>query len=167
MPPHLLGLPSELIVRILSNLFMPDLAICRRTNHFLRNLIEDSVELQYLIELEVSGMEDNPYSTMAVSKRLGYLKAMTERWTTLSFSRKICVTTEPFLDLFDFSSGVFLHLANESKTIRYVQVPPSPAHAPIWRNINIGRRIIGWAPPIPQYDLLALSTMSVALPLEP
>lgn len=125
MPFHLLDLPLELIIRTLSNLPMSDLATCRRANHFLHSLIEESTELQYLIELELSGMESNPFSTISIYDRLCRLKSENERWTTLVFSRRAFVATEPSPDLFEFSSGIYLHLKRGGKAIRYVQVPSS------------------------------------------
>ncbi|TFK45308.1 hypothetical protein OE88DRAFT_1740408 [Heliocybe sulcata] len=86
LPAILPAIPSELVVIILQELDLPTLIRCKSVCSGLKRLIDDSVILQYKIELAVAGMEDGPPSSIDVSERLRRLRSYTKAWRGMAFA---------------------------------------------------------------------------------
>ncbi|KAI9059224.1 hypothetical protein FKP32DRAFT_1606257 [Trametes sanguinea] len=77
---RLLELPSELQVRILSNLDAKSILACRQASPELEHTIDDTLELQYQLELELAGMVDGPPGPASIRDRLDALRAYRRAW---------------------------------------------------------------------------------------
>ncbi|KAI8975836.1 hypothetical protein BD414DRAFT_509774 [Trametes punicea] len=75
-----LELPAELQVRIISQLDARSILACREASAELAWTIDDSVELQYRLELALAGMVDGPPSDASVRDRLDALRAYRSAW---------------------------------------------------------------------------------------
>ncbi|KAL4244278.1 hypothetical protein ABKN59_010395 [Abortiporus biennis] len=56
------ALPAELLVLILGELDFKNILVCRLLSRYFREIIDQSLVLQYAIELALNAMEDVPYS---------------------------------------------------------------------------------------------------------
>ncbi|TFK45325.1 hypothetical protein OE88DRAFT_1740424 [Heliocybe sulcata] len=82
----LLAIAPELVVIILRELDLSMLIRCKRVCTDLKRIIDDSVALQYKIELAVAGMEDGPPSSIDLAERLRRLQNYTKAWRDMAFS---------------------------------------------------------------------------------
>ncbi|EPQ56060.1 hypothetical protein GLOTRDRAFT_93548 [Gloeophyllum trabeum ATCC 11539] len=81
----LLGLAVELIIHILKELDFKDIVSLRRVCNDLKCTVDESIALQYEIELAVAGMEDNPGSRLNTAERLSRLRRYTLSWQDMNF----------------------------------------------------------------------------------
>ncbi|KAI9059228.1 hypothetical protein FKP32DRAFT_1596573 [Trametes sanguinea] len=74
---RLTGLPDELQVRILSELDPPSILACREASPELKETIDNSIEVNYQLELALSGMIDGPRpsNSACTRDRLAALRA--------------------------------------------------------------------------------------------
>lgn len=79
------------------------LKVCRS----IRAIIDDSVELQYRIELTLDGMIDGPPSPVIVGDRLARLRALRRAWATLDWSSNIVVPMPGPCHAYELVGGVF------------------------------------------------------------
>jgi F-box-like len=77
--PHLLDLPTELLIQIFSNLHISDFGACLLTCHRLKDIIQDSHLIQYLIRTALAGVYD-PFLPSGPPLQ-GRLESL-ERWLT-------------------------------------------------------------------------------------
>ncbi|EPQ55952.1 hypothetical protein GLOTRDRAFT_138664 [Gloeophyllum trabeum ATCC 11539] len=119
----LLSIAVELAILILEKLDLHTLVSCKRVCHRIKNIIDESVVLQYKIELAVAGMEDGPTSAISVSERLQRLKNYTEAWKTMSFSPEVETVTLTG-NLWELCGGV-LGLSDRAKpaTLMFRKLP--------------------------------------------
>ncbi|KAI0047052.1 hypothetical protein FA95DRAFT_1606411 [Auriscalpium vulgare] len=82
----LLLLPPELRVNVLQHLDLFALLACRQTCRFLKNLVDDTPVLQYLIALARTGMCDNPLSSHTTHERIQKLTEYNDAWTNLRWT---------------------------------------------------------------------------------
>lgn len=75
-------LPAEILVKILLNLDFRSVILCQGVNHSLRRLYQSSAELQYHVECEVAGVEDNPHCLLSIKTRLQLLRDRELAWTS-------------------------------------------------------------------------------------
>ncbi|KAH9894879.1 hypothetical protein C8Q73DRAFT_475474 [Cubamyces lactineus] len=74
-PSHILKLPADVQVRIMSFLDAPGILACRQASRQLAKLVDDTVALQYQLELALAGMVDAPPGSASVRARLDALRA--------------------------------------------------------------------------------------------
>jgi hypothetical protein len=70
-------------------------------------MIEDCVELQYIIELGVDGMVDCPSSTLTLSQRLELLLDRRQAWARLEWKRRVSVHMSGPCNAYELVAGVF------------------------------------------------------------
>ncbi|KAI0351049.1 hypothetical protein OH77DRAFT_1430272 [Trametes cingulata] len=75
-----LELPKELQIRIIGGLDGRSILACKKADRVLAQLIDETVELQYKLELALAGMIDGPPSNVCVSDRLDALRAYRASW---------------------------------------------------------------------------------------
>ncbi|KAF9015535.1 hypothetical protein BDQ17DRAFT_1395802 [Cyathus striatus] len=77
-------LPTEILLKILEKLDFFSLIVCKCVCHLLQNIIENTANLQYIIELAVSGSEDGESSNnnLSIAERLQLLKKYQNAWDT-------------------------------------------------------------------------------------
>ena len=90
----LLDLSLELVVHILSYLHYVDLNACRRVSRGFNRLIRSSVQLQYSMQLQLSGYEDNPDSPLVIADKYKMLKQQEFSWSCLDFDKETSVLTD-------------------------------------------------------------------------
>ncbi|EPQ57712.1 hypothetical protein GLOTRDRAFT_126203 [Gloeophyllum trabeum ATCC 11539] len=78
-------LPTELLERTLEKLEIQVLVACRQVSPRVKRVIDESVVLQYKIELETAGMEDGPPSEITIAERLQRLRKYTDSWASAQF----------------------------------------------------------------------------------
>ena len=76
----LLELSTELLVHIFSDLDISDFGSCLLTCHRIKDVIQGSVLLQYLISTALAGVNDPLLSSGPLSHRLKSLKCWSEAW---------------------------------------------------------------------------------------
>ncbi|KAI0059704.1 hypothetical protein BV25DRAFT_1828684 [Artomyces pyxidatus] len=128
----LLPLPNELLLGILENLPVRDVLACNATCRHLRDLITDSVTLQYAIELFACGMLDGAQGphTVPVPDRLDRLRHYAVAWERLLWTNHISLPHVAGFRLPLVVSGdtlLFLHVADLDGMVSraYVQRLPS------------------------------------------
>ncbi|EIW80157.1 hypothetical protein CONPUDRAFT_165754 [Coniophora puteana RWD-64-598 SS2] len=87
-----LALPDELLVATFLDLNIASITACRQTCKRFQQIIEDSVHVQYHVELQLACMKNGPNSDMSTASRHSMLRARRRAWEALSWS-----TPEPVL----------------------------------------------------------------------
>lgn len=168
---NLLYLPDEVLVQgILSRLPLSTLVSCLSTCRDLHSLIQASVLLTYLKELEIAGLIDNPdasYSLCPLNDRLDMLRERELRWRNLDSKWRKSGDVPPFTsgDKHDASGGVYLlgkcTEFDEEITIGINSTRlSSDENAEIeWEEISFGEtQIICIEAAIEEHDLLVCAT---------
>ncbi|EED77644.1 predicted protein [Postia placenta Mad-698-R] len=75
-PPHVTALPPELFTNILSLLDAHDLCICKTVSRYFSMTIQSVPALQYIIELELAGMVDEPLCPLSSAEKLARLRSL-------------------------------------------------------------------------------------------
>lgn len=162
----LLGLAVELIIHILKELDFKDIVSLRRVCNDLKCTVDESIALQYEIELAVAGMEDNPRSRLNTAERLSRLRRYTLSWQDMNFK-----TTEtlPAMSwtLSVLRGGILGRVVDDSQLV----FNRLPAHARgidarEWRLPNAGFDVKAMAFD-PAQDLLILVEIPHRDPLSP
>jgi hypothetical protein len=163
----MLGLPTEIIVNILSNLDLQGLVACKRTCRKLTGIYDDSSRLQYLAELEVAGMIDNPHCPMAIVDRLEKLRKKEDAWVALhpDFTAKIGIPKSPS-SVYDVTPNVYLlgvALPTDFPVTRGIQSMRLPSDlddtATPFIELQMVKQIVDFGTSIEEHDLLAVVTM--------
>lgn len=79
----LLSLPTEVLLKILLQLDVPTAYSCQSVNRWFHSLYQTSLELQYALECEIAGVDDNPFCQLPVPTRLEMLRARESAWSSL------------------------------------------------------------------------------------
>ncbi|KAH6912077.1 hypothetical protein BKA70DRAFT_1054255, partial [Coprinopsis sp. MPI-PUGE-AT-0042] len=144
MSPLLVLLPSEILIKILSYLPLQSLLVSLQTCKTIKGIYDTSTSLQYLAELEVAGMLDNPYCPLDTTQRLLMLRQREEAWWCLEPQLTTLLNVHAkFSGLYDVSSSALLlgldvseyHL--EGTTVVQSFALPSPSIPPS----DIGRHL--------------------------
>ncbi|TBU42890.1 hypothetical protein BD309DRAFT_865364 [Dichomitus squalens] len=164
----LLNLSPELVVHILSYLHYTDLHACKRVNVALNRLIQGSVLLQYSMQLQLSGYEDNPSSTMVILDKLKLLKQQESAWSRLDFQTQTSVRI-PFnpSSIYDLTDGVLLlgesvsgiqSGADKIRWTRLSDLVAVDARREHWEKIDVGAHIIDVGLAVQEHDLIVVAT---------
>lgn len=192
MYPSLFHLPTELLIRILSYLSHLALLQCRLTHPMLCRIIDDSVLLQYTLELAIAGLEDNPSPAcgLVVGDRLRSLKAQERSWRNLDFGKTVTVgVRHKSSSIYDLTGGVFLlgetndpshHRTDALNLVRLPSVDDfhtsghdergegsstggrSTQMLESWSRIDIKSKLIDVGLAVQEHDLIAVVTYSYA-----
>ncbi|KIM55698.1 hypothetical protein SCLCIDRAFT_134153 [Scleroderma citrinum Foug A] len=100
-------LPPELWIAILRFTDTRTILRCTAVCRSIRAIIDDSVELQYRIELTLDGMIDGPPSPVIIGDRLARLRALRRAWATLDWSSNIVVPMPGPCHAYELVGGVF------------------------------------------------------------
>ncbi|KDR71528.1 hypothetical protein GALMADRAFT_229497 [Galerina marginata CBS 339.88] len=63
---RILGLSTEVLIEIFSSVFFTDLLSCKRTCQTFFDVLSNTIELNYQIELQKSGMQNNPACSLSL-----------------------------------------------------------------------------------------------------
>ncbi|KAI1794795.1 hypothetical protein LXA43DRAFT_1091402 [Ganoderma leucocontextum] len=164
----LLSLSPELVVHILSYLHYADLHACRRVNLALNRLIQGSILLQYSMQLQLSGYEDNPSSPMAIVDKLRLLRQQEAAWSRLDFQKPKSVRI-PFIpsSIYDLTDGILLlgeHVcglhsgADKIRWARLSGLASEDTSVEPWEKIDVGAHIIDVGLAVQEHDLIVVAT---------
>ncbi|RPD53899.1 hypothetical protein L226DRAFT_469953 [Lentinus tigrinus ALCF2SS1-7] len=103
----LLDLPRELLVDILKYLDLRDLLRCNTVCPALREVIKESFELQYQIELVADGLVDGTRCTLSTSERLARLLELRARWRYLDWTGVKHISAPAMCQAYELVDGVF------------------------------------------------------------
>ncbi len=103
-------LPS--LVPFFLALTAPPFPSVTQLNHFFKQLILSSLELQYIIHLALTNHIDNPHSTLTTSSKLSLLIDRRERWKTLDWTSSVRVPLRGGCHAYELVGGVFAKSVN-------------------------------------------------------
>ncbi|TFK85394.1 hypothetical protein K466DRAFT_494844, partial [Polyporus arcularius HHB13444] len=103
----LLKLPQELLVETLKYLDLTELLRCNLICSLLRNVIQDSLELQYRIELAADGLVDGIGCSLSTSERLARLLELRARWHYLDWADVKPIQAPAMCQAYELVDGVF------------------------------------------------------------
>lgn len=90
------SLPTELLVRLLSYLPAIDLLSAKRTNRRIHNVVTDSSYLQYILRIQVNGVDDLLPPDYPIAERLRLLRQHENSWNCLRYNT---FTENSFLEI--------------------------------------------------------------------
>ncbi|KAI0710779.1 hypothetical protein C8Q76DRAFT_738672 [Earliella scabrosa] len=90
---YLLRLPREILIMMLTRLEAKQVLRCACVCTILRDIVRDSIELQYIIELAADGMVDGIGFNLSTAERLARLLQLRARWRSLEWTRVITIST--------------------------------------------------------------------------
>ncbi|TCD66230.1 hypothetical protein EIP91_001633 [Steccherinum ochraceum] len=82
-------IPDDLVELILLGADLQSIMRCRQVNKRFNRLIEQSMRLQYKIELALDNLEDGFPSNISVSERLQLLEGRRNAWKGMKFRKKL------------------------------------------------------------------------------
>jgi hypothetical protein len=173
------AIPVEIILQIFKLLDARQIARCREVSPksrlmtslilkniskvctYFKNAIDDSVALQYTIELAICGYTDGPYSDRTITntptERLRRLRKHIDAWNDLDWVES--QVTVPSVTFYTICEGVLLVLSDE--TLTCIQLPSRIRDLPlrIWKlhDIDMDLSVDGMDAD-PQNNLLVLAT---------
>ncbi|EIW51536.1 uncharacterized protein TRAVEDRAFT_67709 [Trametes versicolor FP-101664 SS1] len=166
----LLDLSHELLVHILSYLEYEHLQVSRRLNHAMDRLIQSSILLQYSMQLQLYGYEDNPSCHLVISDKLRLLRQQESAWSRLDFEKETTIRI-PFnpSSIYDLTDGVLLlgesvsGIQTGADTVRWTRLSQlvSSEDAPavhFWEKIDVGAHIIDVGLSVEEHDLIVVAT---------
>jgi hypothetical protein len=165
---NLLGLPPELLLKILCFLDLSDLISYACTNHFLHTIIQDTANIQYRILLQLHGLTNNPSCSLSIAERLQLLKAREKAWETLTPNfRHTILVPHVATDIHDLCGGVLVlgeacHAQITTKALRHIVLPSlendlKGTHSD-WLITDPQLEVIDVCAAVEEHDLLAVVT---------
>ncbi|KAI0643365.1 hypothetical protein C8Q79DRAFT_978518 [Trametes meyenii] len=103
----LLQLPEETKVDILKRLGFKSLLDCRLVCKSLRDTIQDSLQLQYNIELGADGLVDGSGCPMTVAERYALLMDRRRRWRELDWKQVESFKAPGWVQAYELVDGMF------------------------------------------------------------
>ncbi|KAF8889441.1 hypothetical protein CPB84DRAFT_1849388 [Gymnopilus junonius] len=165
--PQLLDLPPEILVNIFLFLHFLDVGSCKRTCLRLCDVISNSSQIAYHVELQVAGMQDNPNCKLPITVRLQMIKDREEAWGSFKpqFTKNVQVPFESS-GLYDVTPDLYLAGKNEklgrrvTNHIQAIRLPHKKGEDPTWHSVDFASNIVDFATSIEEDDLLAAVTMT-------
>ncbi|KAI0682113.1 hypothetical protein C8T65DRAFT_301266 [Cerioporus squamosus] len=103
----LVQLPQELLVELLKHLELLDLLRCKAVCSILRDVTNDSLELQYRIELAADGLVDGVGCNLSTAERLARLLELRARWHYLDWTDVKPIRAPAMCQAYELVDGVF------------------------------------------------------------
>jgi hypothetical protein len=122
-------LPTEVLIKVLYELPLVDILLCRRVSKRFDHAITNSLLLQYRIELGIGALIDRPGKQSTV-ERLEALRRYRFGWRNLAWRRRDIVNVDhPRGSLCQLSGGLFVSGKKEKPGTRtkllFVELPSS------------------------------------------
>jgi hypothetical protein len=170
---HLLDLPLELLVQILSEIpFINHLLSAQLTCRYLHNIVRNTVQFQYLIDAKSAAVEDNPNSILVPAERLRTLRRHEHAWGNFVVGNQTSIAIRNHHSgLYDLSAGIYVQgeegegsVKYPTTALRYIRLSPhAQASQDQWAKISVDRNIIDFRLAVIEHDLIALVTSYVCL----
>jgi hypothetical protein len=131
----------------------------------LRDIVRQSVDLQYIIELGSDHMIDGPRGpgSLPTLERLNLLFDRRRRWRELDWTRKVAVSAHGMLSAHCFAGGTLATFGKLNETdpgwgLSFTTLPTrnSEATAAVWKDFNINIECFAIDP---SQDLIVLMTL--------
>ena len=159
-----LELSQEIIVHVLSYLHYVDLNACRRVNRAFDRLIKNSTQLQYSMQLQLSGYRNNPHSPLVLADKLKLLRNQESSWGCLDFGQETSIRI-PFHPscIYDLTDGVLLlgesfsgrqYGADSLRWAKLSQILSQGPGEDYWNVIDVGAHIIDVGLAVEEHDLI-------------
>ena len=173
---HLLSLPIELLLTIITYLNPRDILAFCRTNKDARLTYRSRRLLQYILVLFATGMKDNsPPFLLDACERLKYLAQRDEIWRSVDLSeqrRIVLNVTQHHSHIRSYSAGIFMLgdmgiIPENLRTsgLRYVRLPSCLHHCKTesqlesqweWKHLPLGIDALGIGVALEGHDLIAI-----------
>ena len=116
----LLDLSTEVLIEILAYLPPVDMISVQRTCRAIRDIVDGTAYLQYILRTQIKGIEDSLPHDFPSSERLALLRRHEQSWSGLQFNffTKSTVTAS-FLDRFILQGGYLIHVSSHERWINY------------------------------------------------
>ena len=117
----LLNLSTELIIEILTYLPAPNLLSVRHACRTMRNIIDGTVYLQYIVRTHINGVDDFLPPEFSYSERLEHLRHHEQSWNTLQVNLLTESTTDIPYTYYGFilQDGYLIHRNVLTRDQRY------------------------------------------------
>ncbi|KAK7039219.1 hypothetical protein VNI00_010124 [Paramarasmius palmivorus] len=156
----LLDLPLELLIHILSYSPLQDLLSIQVTNRFLQHAIATSSQLQYLMALDIAGMEDNPKCSLPASDRLKVLEEREKAWKLFkpTFMQRVEIDKSQII-LYELAGGAFIRSDYNRRVVNCVVLPRDDgSRQEDWGKLEVDEKIMDFGQAIEEHDLVAVIT---------
>ncbi|TEB26755.1 hypothetical protein FA13DRAFT_1010701 [Coprinellus micaceus] len=156
----LLALPDEILAQIVLLLPTPDILHSRLVCFKLSSIISSSVEIQYRIALETSGLEDNgTCSSFSPSEKLSKLLRGQKAWRKFKpqFIKPVKVQHLPS-GIYDLSGGIYLLGSDRMLDLDYAVLPERDGEDAEWKSIELQETYLDMGLCIDEHDLVAIIT---------
>jgi hypothetical protein len=163
----LLALPDEILAQIVLLLPTPDILHSRLVCFKLSSIISSSVEIQYRIALETSGLEDNgTCSSFSPSEKLSKLLRGQKAWRKFKpqFIKPVKVQHLPS-GIYDLSGGIYLLGSDRMLDLDYAVLPERDGEDAEWKSIELQEAYLDMGLCIDEHDLVAIITTCAPNPL--
>ncbi|KAF4589958.1 hypothetical protein EYR38_009253 [Pleurotus pulmonarius] len=177
MPFYLFSLPPELITRILLHARIQDLIRCLQVNTSLRDLISNTLILQYSIDAYfagaqvLNGADIDILTDTTLTERVTHLKERETAWRILrpDFRERINVP-HTASGIYDLSGGIYFlgeaishdSMFHRMQTVglRYLRLPNKMFEESKWESIAVDQPIVDIGLSVYEHDLIAVITTS-------
>ncbi|KAF8988170.1 hypothetical protein BDQ17DRAFT_1374286 [Cyathus striatus] len=167
MRPTLQTLPLEIITMIFTHLPISSLPACLRTSRFIHSAIKESLELQYALEKDKAGVEDNRFdrSKPSISEKLNLLKEREDAWKTFNykFMRELEGFELPKSDMFNVIADTIFVGRDDPRNpkltsaLKFARLPVDSEEPMAWETLDVGKSIITFGAALEEHDLIALA----------
>lgn len=154
----ILDLPTELVLWVLLNLSMDDIAALQLAHSYFHRTITNSTHVQYHLATQIAAVEDNQNSLTGLVGRLETLKAHEKAWSTLNNAdwtqslppaQEFAGIIRGYADGFLFRGDYLQYLNLQSEEMK-------------WKTIDLKNDlVISYGTAIYEYDLLVMLTRYV------
>jgi len=111
-----LDLSTEVLVQILAHLPPTDMIVVQRTCRMIRDIVDGTAYLQYILRTQIKGIEDSLPHDFPYSERLALLRRHEQSWSSLQFNffTKSAITVSP-RDSFTLQGGYLIHVSSSPR----------------------------------------------------
>ena len=136
----------------------------------MNKLIQSSILLQYSMQLQLCGYDDNPSCPQVIADKLLRLLQQENAWARLDFEKETTIRI-PFTpsSIYDLTDGVLLlgesvsGTQSGADTIRWTRIsrlvassdPPPPN---LWERIDVSAHVIDVGLSVEEHDLIVVAT---------
>ncbi|KAJ7771499.1 hypothetical protein B0H16DRAFT_1881126 [Mycena metata] len=160
-PIHLLDLPPEILILVLSHLDLPTLTSCLATNRRVKSIIDGSTLLQYRLAAQAACVEDNPWNETNSAQKLFALQKRQSYYTKPVPSAIRTMDLDHFnFDVYALSGGIFAGAEVYSGFLAWCSLETDVC---VFQRLEFHGYIQDLALAVPEENLLAIVLTSESL----
>ena len=159
-----LDFPPELVERVLSFLSAKDIFSSLLTCKALHRVVDSSPILQLILETNLAGVNDNPYSELSITERLQRLRLREKNWNSFTFGARSKIPIEHNAStIYEVEANRYFlgdasHFGKTSTVAMNSVYLPESSEKKVWNRVDVGRTIIDIGLALEEHDLLAIVT---------